>query len=214
MKKYYVSFSGGVDSTAMLIKLIDNDYLIDKVVFADTLMEYPDMYDHINKIEKYINMDIIRLTPHKNKTWDDWFYGSCVRGKSEGKMRGFPLLLFPCYWSREAKFKPLDKYMKDGMRYIGITKDEPKRIKKHAGYIYPLFDWGMNKFDCYKYLEHKNLLSDIHKKFNRTGCWCCPKQSIKSLKILKNEYPDLWQKLLIYEKDSKGIRPNLDLKTI
>jgi 7-cyano-7-deazaguanine synthase in queuosine biosynthesis len=34
--KYYVLFSGGVDSTTMLIKLIEENYPIDEIVFADT----------------------------------------------------------------------------------------------------------------------------------------------------------------------------------
>lgn len=212
--KYYVSFSGGLDSTTMLIKLLEDNYKVDEIVFADTLLEYPDMYEHIEKIEGYIDRDIVRLSPNKNKTWDDWFYGLSIRGKSKGEMRGFPLLLFPCYWSREAKFKPLNKYMKNGCRYIGITKDELKRIKPYKGYIYPLVDWGMDKKSCYDFLDQRNLLSDVHKKFNRTGCWCCPKQSIKSLIVLKNEYPDLWNKLIEYDTNSKGIRPNLNLNEL
>ena len=211
--KYYVSFSGGVDSTAMLIKLIEENYPIDEVVFADTGLEFNEMYDHIDKIEKYINMDIVRLQPNKGKTWDDWFYGIIKKGKSKGNMRGFPLLLYPCWWSREAKFKPLNKYMKDGYRYIGIGYDEPKRITNNNGYIYPLYDWKMVKRDCYGFLEQRGLLSNIHKKFKRTGCWCCPKQSVKSLKVIKKDYPDLWVKLLKYN-ESCSFKPNFNLELL
>lgn len=45
LKKYkkIVMFSGGKDSTAMLIKMIEEGQKIDKIVFADTMLEFPEM---------------------------------------------------------------------------------------------------------------------------------------------------------------------------
>lgn len=42
-----VSLSGGKDSTAMLLLMIERDMPIDMVLYADTGMEFPEMYDHI-----------------------------------------------------------------------------------------------------------------------------------------------------------------------
>ena len=206
-----VSFSGGVDSTAMLFHMIELDYKIDKILFADTLLEFPEVYDHIENVEKRINIEIIKLKPEK--TWDDWFYGKYTRGKHKGQMRGFPLLLYPCWWSREAKFIPLDKYCKGHNRHIGISYDEQKRITSNEGYIYPLYEWKWTKDNCIKFLKDIDMYPPIYKKFKRTGCWCCPKQSLDSLETLYNEYPKLWEKLKQYERDSPhGFRPNIDLK--
>jgi hypothetical protein len=124
------------------------------------------MYEHIDKIEKYIDKKIIRLSPNKDKSWDDWFYGISKSGKSKGKMRGFLLLLFPCWWAREAKFKPLDKYMKNGYRYIGIEYDEPNRITKNDYYIYPLYDWKMIKRDCYGFWIKEDYYQIFIKNLN------------------------------------------------
>ena len=46
MKKHYfiASVSWGKDSTAMLIKLIDNEAPLDEVVFYDTGMEFDAIY--------------------------------------------------------------------------------------------------------------------------------------------------------------------------
>ena len=211
--KHIVSFSGGVDSTAMLYRMIELKYPIDQIIFADTLMEFNEVYEHIKNVEQRINKKITVLSP--DTTWDHWFYGLSTRGKTKGKMRGFPLLLYPCWWSRESKFKLLEKECFGHQRYIGITQGEPKRIKLKEGYNYPLYSWGWTKDKCIEYLKSIEAYPPIYKKFNRTGCWCCPKQSISSLKRLYKEYPNLWEKLKQYEQDSpNGFRPNLRLSEI
>ena len=45
-----VSLSGGKDSTAMLLLMIERDMPIDMVLSADTGMEFPEMYEHLCQI--------------------------------------------------------------------------------------------------------------------------------------------------------------------
>jgi 3'-phosphoadenosine 5'-phosphosulfate sulfotransferase (PAPS reductase)/FAD synthetase len=47
MFKHIVSFSGGKDSTAMLLKMIENKMKIDEIIFCDTTVEFDEMYEHI-----------------------------------------------------------------------------------------------------------------------------------------------------------------------
>ena len=49
-----VSLSGGKDSTAMLLLMIERDLPINTVLWADTGMEFPEMYDHISKVDDYL----------------------------------------------------------------------------------------------------------------------------------------------------------------
>lgn len=49
-----VSLSGGKDSTAMLLLMIERGMPIDMVLYADTGMEFPEMYDHIAKLDAYL----------------------------------------------------------------------------------------------------------------------------------------------------------------
>ena len=42
-----VSYSGGKDSTAMLLHMIELQEQIDEVMFCDTFKEFPAMYKHI-----------------------------------------------------------------------------------------------------------------------------------------------------------------------
>ncbi len=52
-----VSFSGGKDSTAMLIRLLeldDPEMPVTRIVFADTDFEFPELYEYLAKVEKYV----------------------------------------------------------------------------------------------------------------------------------------------------------------
>ena len=190
--KYILSFSGGKDSTAMLFRLIELNYQIDEIIFADTGFEFPEIYEHIDQVEKVIGRSIIKLKT--NILFHDWASGKITRGKNKGMIRGLPLKYYPCWWSRESKFKVLDQYIGHNNRYIGIAYDEQKRIRDHKGYIYPLNDLKMSENDCIIYLKSINQLKPIHTKFKHTGCYWCPKQSQRSLDLLEKDYPDLYKK--------------------
>ena len=215
-----IAFSGGKDSTAMLLRLLELGKPVDKIMFADTTLEFPEMYSWIKKIEKLINKEITVVK--SSKSFDSWFYGIPKRGAAgkRGLIRGFPLKAFPCYWTREAKVKPMEKEQgKGNIIYIGIAKDEEKRskAKQYVGrtneYRFPLVDWGWTEQDCINYLEEKGLKHPLIDRFKRTGCWLCPKQNKHSLKSLYLYYPKLWEKLKKYAKDSpQGFKPNFVFK--
>lgn len=58
------SFSGGKDSTAMLIRMLELGMKIDVVLFCDTGLEFPQLYDHIQKVEQDIGR---KITVIRNK---------------------------------------------------------------------------------------------------------------------------------------------------
>lgn len=49
-----VSLSGGKDSTAMLLAMIERDVPISMILFCDTGLEFPAMYRHIDKLNSYV----------------------------------------------------------------------------------------------------------------------------------------------------------------
>ena len=49
-----LSLSGGKDSTALLLLMIERGLPIDAVIWADTGMEFPEMYAHIAKVGEYL----------------------------------------------------------------------------------------------------------------------------------------------------------------
>lgn len=49
-----VSLSGGKDSTAMLLLMMERDMPINMVLSADTGMEFPEMYEHLAKLDEHL----------------------------------------------------------------------------------------------------------------------------------------------------------------
>ena len=66
-----------------------------------------------------------------------------------------------------------------------------------------LAEWKMTEKDCLEFLKERDLLNPLYEKFQRLGCWFCPKQSVKSLRILRRDYPDLWEIIVRWQEASK-----------
>ena len=217
--RHVVSFSGGKDSAAMLIEMVDRGYHIDEIVFADTQLEFPEMYEYIDSVEDHIGMEITRLK--HDKTFEDYFYGAITRGKRKGQMRGWPPLLFGCYINRDVKVQSMNRYVEEQsdhtVNYLGFASDELERTRalqfdtsdRHS-YKFPLVEWGWTEEYCVEYLTSIGMEHPLGGR--RSGCWLCPKQPLDSLRYVYSAHPDLWSKLLRYEEDAPGpFHPNRDL---
>ena len=222
---HIVSFSGGKDSTAMLIRMLELGMTVDKIVFADTKYEFETLYRYIEKVNDYIKkfgdyeIEILRT----DLEFEDVMFGKITRGPRKEEVRGFPLVAFGCYWSRDAKVKELEKACKGHTRYIGIAIDEKNRMVKNykeKGYRYPLIEWGWTEQDCLDYLKEKDLHNPLYDEFDRLGCYWCPKQSTNSLRTVYNNYPDHWEQMMEWDRKIKEkckdrlFKPNADLKEL
>ena len=49
-----MSLSGGKDSSAMLLLMLERDMPIDAVITADTGMEFPEMYEHLGRLDEHL----------------------------------------------------------------------------------------------------------------------------------------------------------------
>lgn len=214
--KHIAFASGGKDSTAMIDLMFKSNIKIDEIVFVANEKEFPQ--------EKKFRDFLINSWSYKARcvvlkaktTWNEWFYGDITRGPKKGLMRGFPPTLYPCYWSRESKVKIIERYIKkqkeDVIQYIGYTKDEKSNVRQdikwkyHSNEIkgkrFPLIDWAMSEQDCYSYCYENGILNPLYNYFDRLGCYLCPKQSEKSLRILKENFPEQWEELISYCKDT------------
>lgn len=91
------------------------------------------------------------------------------------------------------------------VQYLGIAADEHKRIKRHIDrpdVILPLVEIGWEEDLCGLIAGYQGLLSPTYTTSMRGGCWFCHNQSIEQLRLLRRDYPDLWQLLLKWDKDS------------
>jgi 3'-phosphoadenosine 5'-phosphosulfate sulfotransferase (PAPS reductase)/FAD synthetase len=173
---------------------------VDEIIFCDTGVEFPQMYEHIANVEKYIGRPITRLK--REHSFEYMMLEHMVNTKKEHK-NGYS---FPGPLSRWCtkyfKQSQISMYLRDRkshhlMQYVGIAADEPKRIKDLN---YPLVDWGWTEADCLNYCKEKGFdWGGLYDIFKRVSCWCCPLQSLDGCRKLRHHFPDLWQTLLDWQ---------------
>lgn len=202
--KHVVSFSGGKDSTAMLLMMIERGMQIDDIVFCDTGLEFPQMYDHIRAVEKYIGR---KITVVKSDKSYEYFLAEHVltKGKRKGtKGYGYPSIHVR-WCTSYLKTSVIKKYLKryekndfEAKQYLGIAADEKKRCKEH---VYPLVEWGITEAQALEYCYSKGFnWGGLYDNFKRVSCYCCPLKPLKELKVLWTKYPELWQKMKELDK--------------
>ena len=205
-KKYIVSLSGGKDSTAMLLKLIENNEPIDEIIYCDVGKEFPQMYEHIAKLENYIGRKITVLKSDKN--YDYYMFDHIkTRGKNIGQ-KGYSWAGIRQRWcTSKLKTDVIRKYIKNQyknhevIQYIGIASDEPKRIQNDPQIRYPLVEYKMTEKDCLEYCYSKGFdWGGLYKLSKRVSCWCCPFQSLDELRKLRKYFPELWEELRDMDK--------------
>lgn len=202
MRDYHVvSFSGGKDSTAMLLRMMELGMPVDEIIFCDTGVEFSQMYEHIDKVEEYIGRKITRLKG--DKTFEYLLLDHKVNTAKEHKDGySFPGPLnrwCTTYFKRDRINRHLREIRKKHtlIQYIGIAADEPKRIKDLN---YPLVDWGWTEADCLQYCKEKGFnWGGLYDIFKRVSCWCCPLKSLSECRELRHNFPELWRTLLDWQ---------------
>lgn len=204
-----VQFSGGKDSTCMLLMMLEKGIDVDYIIFCDTGKEFPQMYRHIEKVNDYIFTKYGKtITTLKAEHSFDYYFLDYVKkkGKRKGK-QGYGwctmrnrwcthiLKHLPCRWFLR------DLGIDDYTLYIGIAYDEPKRtLNKPSNVVHPLFEWGITEKDALEYCYSKGFdWEGLYEIFNRVSCWCCPLQLITELRNLRKHFPELWKELLLMD---------------
>ena len=66
-------------------------------------------------------------------------------------------------------------------------------------------EWGITEKQALEYCYSKGLdWEGLYEKFVRVSCWCCPMSRIGELRVLYNDFPELWECLI--EMDKKSFR--------
>ena len=111
-----ISLSGGKDSTAMLLMMIEKKEPIHSVVFFDTGWEFPEMLEHINRLEEYVKIKFVRLKPQE--PFDFLLNKKPVKSRETGKIHrlgyGWPAPLRR--WRTRLKINAIEKYSKQQRR--------------------------------------------------------------------------------------------------
>lgn len=204
--KYIANLSGGKDSTAMLLMLLEKGMQVDYIVFADTGKDFPQMRDHLAKLELYLkehHPEAPQITYLKAENTFDYlmFEHEKTKGKRKGE-RGYGWATMFVRWCTMAlKTQVINRFCRQlkepCVNYIGIAADEPKRLaKKTAGNEFPLATWGITEAAALNYCYSKGFdWGGLYKHFDRVSCWCCPLKNLRELKTLFIYYPELWAEL-------------------
>ena len=200
-KKHIVSFSGGKDSTAMLLRMVEENYPIDEIIFCDTGMEFEGLYRHIAAVEKNTGVSITYLKAPESFEHDFWFYTPKRKNPKLAEYQGMSWPGPRARWcTGRLKTRIVDKHIRqyagkyEVIQYIGIAADEAQRVKE--GKRYPLIEWNMTEADCLQYCYERGYdWGGLYEIFKRVSCWCCPLQSLPELRKLREHFPELWVKL-------------------
>ena len=210
--EHILSLSYGKDSLACLGAIEHLGWPLDRIVHAEVwatdtipadlppMVEFKAKADAIIKERWGIEVEHIRA----DVSYEEQFYSVFQRGKRKGTIYGWPYL-FGNWCQSGLKVAALDKAKPNGgaIEYIGIAADEPNRFHnltetKRS----PLVEAGWDEAYCRKWCEENDLLSPIYTTAARGGCWFCHNQGVGQLRLLRRNYPELWAKMLQWDKDS------------
>lgn len=143
------------------------------------------------------------------------FFHKIMRSKVEGrngKYVGFPLA-GKCIVNRDCKLKPIHRFMKENHLeesyvYVGIAKDEKKRLKSMGKRKISLLDkYGYTEEMARGLCEEHQLLSPIYQYTKRNGCFFCPNAGEAELYELYKEAPMIWRELLEMSENNNLVSP-------
>lgn len=214
-----VSFSGGKDSTAMLLMMLEKGIQVDRVICVDTTKEFSQMYEHIQKVQDMIEplkIEIVKID------FDYWF-GEHI--KTKGKRKGEKGYGFPDFrnrWCTGLKREAVKKLQKtipeESIQFHGIAFDEKERTSNNKGrnIKYPLVEWKITEKQALNYCYSRGLdWGGLYEKLTRVSCWCCPLSRIGELRVLYSDFPELWKELEIMdEKSFRKFRSDYSVKDL
>lgn len=218
--QYHVaSFSGGKDSTAMVLHMIERGDHPDEVLCCDTTVEFPAMYRHVEKVKKVVEAAGIKFTTLRPEHDFEYFLAQVdVPGRDPAAKHfgvpGFGWSSFRNRWcTKHLKVKLMNGYLAElreqyeVIQHIGIAADEDYRLEREhnqdSSHRHPLREWGWDEDTALRYCYDRGydweglyeILRNEKTGRARVSCWLCPLQDYSSLRKLRKHFPELWDEL-------------------
>jgi len=189
MDRQYLSFGGGVNSTALLLLLTERKEEFE-AVFVDHGGDYPETYEYV----KLLQDKGYPITVVKGVINGDDLYDYCLKYR-----------ILPCRRFRwcTMKFKVNvvhSYYEKPCFEMIGLDAGESNRAKnrrttKGIEVDYPLIRWNLDRNDCLEVIKKHGLPAP-----RKSGCYFCPFARGSDFRRMRDQYPELWCKTLKMEQ--------------
>ena len=186
---YFVSVSGGLDSTALSI-ITAQKHKDAQYIFADTGDEFPQVFEHLDRMESVLGIKIIRVK-HE-----------ITLGEYEVERKFFPSPK-KRFCTRIFKIKAIERHVKLHKPFqvaIGIRADEKPRENSEPYAIYPLREYGIKKCDVLTICQSFKLVPEYPWYMSRGGCYSCFFKSKNELLALAKYEPELFNKLIEREE--------------
>ena len=106
-----------------------------------------------------------------------------------------------CVINRECKIKPIHYYYKslgeyDIVQYVGIAKDEPKRLTRlKCNQVSLLAKYGYTEQMAMDKCKEYNIVSPLYSASCRGGCWFCMNGKIPQFVQMRRNHPEMWEQL-------------------
>lgn len=214
--KHIASCSFGKDSLAAILVCLEHGIKIDEVLYCRVMFD-ENTSAELPEHEEWIHSHAIPLLKDKyglettivqaRRSYKEQFYMVKKKGGRSGGIYGFPFMRTP-WCNSMIKVAPLDQARKkygEHLQIIGIAADELARIKNNSkeGNFLPLVEYGITEAQAFEICKKADLLSPAYKNgIYRLGCWFCHNQKKSDLRNIRNNYPELWEKLLQLDADT------------
>lgn len=194
---HVLSYGGGVNSVALMVVLLGEGAPLDEVVFADTGGEVPETYAYIDITKNQLEPHGIPFTVVAKKGANLY--------ETAWRRRVLPSTIWR--WStRDYKITPILRHYRSLgghiNQYLAIAYDEIERMKDsrvdYVTNVYPLIDRQITRARCVEIIEEAGLAAPP-----KSSCFFCPFGSLDRWRWLYETHPDLYERALALEENSK-----------
>lgn len=204
---HVVSFSGGKDSTYMLLEMIRRGMKIDMVLNVDTGVEFPAMYAHIDKVDRLLQAErgisITRL--YAPRCFEELMFQAVKENAEPWDIPGYGWPSVKVRWcTGHLKVHIINRHLRNlpaaSYQYIAFAADEGYRLDRENNQDsrkrYPLMEWGVTEAEALAGSYRAGFTWDgLYERLSHVSCWCCPLQSLSDLRALWEFYPEVWARL-------------------
>lgn len=188
--KQYLSFGGGVNSTAMLLLLTECGEEFE-TIFVNHGGDYPKTYEYIEYLRDR-GFDITEIIPDVEGCHTIYDYSM--------KKQILPSWRFR-WCTDKFKIRQINAYIKTPCNmFIGFDYDELKRQTDNKSSkiknTFPLIDAKMRREDCIKLITDHGLVPP-----DKSGCWFCPFMPNSEVRELFLNHKELYDKALAMENN-------------
>lgn len=192
-----LSYGGGVNSTALMVLLVEEGMPLDVAVFADTGVELPETYDAVRIAEAYLQARGVPLVTVRSST---------TLLQTLEKRRVIPDR-YRRWQTRDKKVTPIHAFYRSTgaehvTEYIGFDGNEKRRVKpakeSWITKVFPLFEREISRAACEEIITQAGLPIP-----HKSSCFMCPFRDRAEWAWMYRTHRDLYDRAMLLEESSK-----------